>query len=59
MSFHSLSHKIIQNVKKNTIIEFIREYSAMWWRVKIILKSTVNMVKDKYERITDWDGIYI
>ena len=35
--------------KKNTIIEFIREYSAMWWRVKIILKSTVNMVKDKYE----------
>ena len=31
----------------------------MWWRVKIILKSTVNMVKDKYERITDWDGIYI
>ena len=35
--------------EKITFIEFIREYSAMWWRVKITLKSTVNMVKDKYE----------
>ena len=34
---------------KISFIEFIREYSAMWWRVKIISKSTVNMVKDKYE----------